>query len=49
VIVAAGFVALLNSAWPDILVAAAIAALFLHSAATIVREARAELSGHAVA
>ena len=43
VIVAAGFVYALHSAWPDILVAAAIAALFLSSAWQIVGDARKQL------
>lgn len=43
VIVAAGLVALLGSAWPDILVAAAIALLFLHSSTSIIRDARLEM------
>lgn len=43
VIVAAGLVALTNSAWPDLTVAVVIAALFLHSAYEILRGARTEL------
>jgi cation diffusion facilitator family transporter len=43
VIVGAAFVAAFDSAWPDILVAVAIAALFLHSAFDIVSDARREL------
>ena len=43
VIVAAVFVFWLNSAWPDIIVAAAIAILFLHSALEIIGHARADL------
>jgi len=43
VIVAAGFVLWLDSAWPDIIVAAGIAVLFLHSALEIVSHAGAEL------
>lgn len=39
VIIAAGMVALTGSLWPDILVGLAIAALFLHSAGQIIREA----------
>lgn len=42
VIVAAGLVALTNSLWPDILVGMAIAALFVHSAWQVLREAWAE-------
>jgi len=43
VIAAAGLVAWTDSAWPDLTVAAVIAALFLHSAIEILRSARAEL------
>lgn len=43
VIVAAGLVACTGQAWPDLLVAGAIALLFLHSAYEIVRGARHEL------
>lgn len=43
VIVAAALVALLGSAWPDILVAGAIALLFLHSSLSIIRDARLEM------
>jgi cation diffusion facilitator family transporter len=43
VIVAAGLVAWTGKAWPDLAVAAVIAALFLHSAFEILRSARAEL------
>ncbi|WP_462378781.1 cation transporter [Pseudomonas sp. Marseille-QA0892] len=39
VIVAAGLVALTASVWPDILVGIAIAALFIHSAVGVIREA----------
>lgn len=49
VIAAAGLVALTNSAWPDLTVAAVIAALFLHSAFEILRSARAELHQLALA
>jgi len=49
VIVAAGLVAWTNSAWPDLTVAAVIAALFLHSAFEILRSARAELHELALA
>ena len=44
VIIAAGLVAWLNSAWPDLLVAAIIALLFLHSAWEIICDARRELA-----
>ncbi|MFD3264369.1 cation diffusion facilitator family transporter [Phenylobacterium ferrooxidans] len=44
VIVAAGLVYWTGSAWPDLVVAAAIALLFLHSATEIIRNARRELS-----
>ena len=43
VIIAAGLVAWLHSAWPDLIVAGAIAVLFLHSAWEIIRDAGAEL------
>lgn len=43
VIIAAGLVFWLDSAWPDILVAGAIAVIFLHSAWEIIRHARGEL------
>jgi Co/Zn/Cd efflux system component len=43
VIIAAGLVAWLKSAWPDLIVAGVIALLFLHSAAEIIRDAGAEL------
>lgn len=43
VIIAAVLVAVFNSAWPDIVVAGAIAVLFLHSSVTIVTDARSEL------
>lgn len=43
VIVAAGLVAWTGKAWPDLAVAAIIAALFLHSAFEILRSARSEL------
>jgi Co/Zn/Cd efflux system component len=43
VIAAAGLVATSGTAWPDLLVAAAMASLFLHSSTGIVRQARAEL------
>ena len=43
VIAAAGAVALSESAWPDLLVAGAMAALFLHSSTRILLQARGEL------
>lgn len=43
VIIAAGFVFWLDSAWPDLIVAAAIAVIFLHSAWEIIGDARKEL------
>lgn len=43
VIIAAALVAYFHSTWPDILVAVAIAGLFLHSAINIINDARAEL------
>ena len=43
VIAAAGLVYWLNSAWPDLIVAGAIALLFIHSAWEIIRDARGEL------
>ena len=43
VIIAAGFVAWTQSAWPDLIVAAIVAGLFLHSAWAIFIEARREL------
>jgi Co/Zn/Cd efflux system component len=43
VLLAAGAVALTATPWPDLIVAAAMAALFLSSALGIVRQARAEL------
>ena len=44
VIIAAALVAWLGTAWPDLIVAAIIALLFLHSARAIIRDALAELS-----
>lgn len=44
VIIAAGLVFWLESAWPDLLVSAAIAVVFLHSAWEIIGDARKELS-----
>lgn len=43
VIAAAGLVYWLDSAWPDLVVAGAIALLFIHSAWEIIRHARGEL------
>ena len=43
VIIAAGLVFWLESAWPDLIVAAAIAVIFLHSAWEIIGDARREL------
>lgn len=43
VIIAAGLVFLLDSAWPDLLVAGAIAVLFIHSAWEIINDAGREL------
>lgn len=44
VVVAAGLVWALNSPWPDLIVAFAVAALFLQSARAIIRDARSDLS-----
>ncbi len=43
VVVAAGLVAWTNTAWPDLVVAAVIAGLFLQSSWSIIRDARADL------
>lgn len=43
VVIAAGLVAWLGSAWPDLIVAFGIAGLFLHSSWSIIRDARADL------
>ena len=43
VILAAGAVHVTQAAWPDLVVAFAMASLFLHSAFLIIRQARAEL------
>lgn len=43
VIAAAGLVAVSSTAWPDLLVAAAMASLFLSSSTGIIRQARGEL------
>ncbi len=45
VVVAAGLVWWLGRAWPDLIVAVAIAGLFLHSSWSIIRDARADLRG----
>ena len=42
VVIAAGLVAWLGSAWPDLIVAFAIAGLFLHSSWMIIRDARSD-------
>ena len=47
VVIAAGLVAWLGSAWPDLIVAFGIAGLFLHSAWAIIRDARADLKAAA--
>ena len=47
VVVAAGLVAWLGSAWPDLIVAFGIAGLFLHSSWAIIRDARADLKAPA--
>lgn len=44
VIVAAGMVYMFRSAWPDLIVAGAVALLFLHSARDIIGNARRELA-----
>jgi Co/Zn/Cd efflux system component/copper chaperone CopZ len=43
VVVAAGLVAWTRTPWPDLIVAGVIAALFLHSASSIIRDARNDL------
>lgn len=43
VVVAAGLVAWLGSAWPDLIVALGIAGLFLHSSWSIIQDAQADL------
>ena len=45
VVVAAGLVAWLGSAWPDLIVAFGIAGLFMHSSWSIIRDAQADLRG----
>lgn len=47
VVIAAGFVALTGTRWPDLIVAAAIAGLFLQSAWSIIRSASSNLRGEA--
>lgn len=47
VIIAAGFVALFGSAWPDLIVALGIAGLFLHSSSSIIRDAQSDLKADA--
>ena len=49
VILAAGAVYVTQTAWPDLVVAFAMALLFLHSAFLIIRQARAELRASAAA
>lgn len=49
VILAAGLVYWLDDAWPDLVVAGAIAVLFIHSAWEIVRDARGELREERIA
>ena len=44
IIVAAAMVFWLDSAWPDVIVASAIAVLFLNSAREIIGDARSELA-----
>ena len=44
IIVAAAMVFWLDSAWPDVIVAIAIAVLFLNSAREIIGDARSELA-----
>ncbi|MEL7234089.1 MAG: cation transporter, partial [Chloroflexota bacterium] len=44
VVIAAGFVAWSNSVWPDLVVAFAIAVLFLHSSWVIIRDAQSDLA-----
>lgn len=44
VVIAAGLVAWTGTPWPDLVVAVAVAGLFLHSSWSIVTDARAELS-----
>ncbi len=44
VVVAAGLVAWLDAAWPDLVVALCIAGLFLHSSWSIISDARSDLN-----
>lgn len=44
VVIAAGLVAWTSSPWPDLVVAAVIAGLFLHASWSIIRDAREELA-----
>jgi len=44
VVVAAALVALTGTAWPDLIVAFAIAALFLHSSLVIIRDAHRDIA-----
>jgi Co/Zn/Cd efflux system component len=44
VVIAAGLVAVTGTAWPDLAVAFVIAGLFLHSAWSIITDARSELA-----
>lgn len=44
VVIAAGFVALTDTAWPDLIVAFVIAGLFLQSSLSIIRDARQDLA-----
>ena len=46
VLLAAAMVTYFGVAWPDRIVGIAIALLFLRTSATVIREARSELSGH---
>jgi cation diffusion facilitator family transporter len=46
VLMAAAAVWLVNSQWPDLLVGIGIAALFLHTAYGVIREATVKLAGH---
>ena len=43
VVLSAGLVAITHSAWPDLVVAALMSALFLHSATLVIRQALTEL------
>ena len=45
-LLAAAMVTYFGVAWPDRIVGIAIALLFLRTSATVIREARSELSGH---